>query len=394
VLARLLLTRPDLLLLDEPTNHLDLRRMEWLEGYLRRYRGAVLVISHDRRFLDHTARRVLELSGGTIREYAGNYSYYARRKEEERKRRQIDYQRRQEEIASLKEFIARASGRARAIGQGPKRGRDHYGRVASKVAKQAKSAERRLERMEKVNKPWEPDTLNARFRPETRHGQWAIQAAGLGKGYGGRTLFSGVDLSVEYGERVAVIGPNGAGKTTLLRVLLGQEPPDAGESRIGAGVKVGYLAQRQESLDPERTLLEEVLSEREGTETEIRNLLACFLFRRDEVYKKVGALSSGERVRLALAKLLASGCNLMVLDEPMHHLDFDTRERMEQALEGYAGTLIAVSHDRLLLDRLAERLVIIEGGTAAQYPGNYSDYLQSGGDGERVERALRAISGE
>ncbi|MBW3625825.1 MAG: ABC-F type ribosomal protection protein [Armatimonadetes bacterium] len=391
MLARLLLMQPDLLLLDEPTNHLDLGALEWLEKYLGRFRGALLVISHDRRFLDHTVNRILELDGRKLREFGGNYSFYAQQKEEERRRQEVEYRRQQEEIASLKAYIKRASSRARAIGQGPKRGRDHYGRVASKMAKQAKAAERRLDRIERVQKPWEPDTLNARFQPETRHGQWAARAESLSKCYGDRVLFRRVDLSIAYGERVAIIGPNGAGKTTLLRILLGEEPPDEGESHLGPGVKVGYLAQHQENLNPEHTLLEEALAERNASETEVRTLLACFLFRRDEVFKKVGALSSGERVRLALVRLLASGCNLMVLDEPTHHLDIDTRERMEEALEEYPGTLLLVSHDRLLLDRLAERLVIIEGGEVTQYPGNYTDYLHSGEDDERVERALMAI---
>jgi ATPase subunit of ABC transporter with duplicated ATPase domains len=392
MLARLLLSEPDLLMLDEPTNHLDLRTMEWLEAYLGRFRGAILTISHDRRFLDHTVRRILELDQGVLKEYAGNYSAYVDKREEERRRQTIEYQRQREEIQALREFVARALGRSRAIAQGPKRGRDYYGRVAEKVAKQAKAAERRLERIERVKKPWEADALHANFAPAARHGQWAVSSAGISKSYGGRTLFRDLRLDVGYGERVAVIGPNGAGKTTLLKVLLGELSPDSGEARLGASVKIGYLSQHQENLNPENTVLQEALSARNATETEIRNLLASFLFRRDEVFKKVGSLSSGERVRLALAKLLASGCNLMALDEPTHHLDIPTRERMEEALEGYGGTLLLVSHDRLLLDRLAERIVLIEGGRVTQYPGNYSDFLQRDRDEERVAAAIRAIA--
>lgn len=391
MLARLLLRAPDLLLLDEPTNHLDLRMLEWLEGYLKRYRGAVLVISHDRRFLDHSVGRILELDGGRIREFGGNYSFYVQKKEEERRRQQIEYQRQQEEIQALQEFISRALGRAHGISEGPKRGRDFYGRVASKVAKQAKAAQRRMDRIDRVKKPWESDGLMAQFQPEGRHGQWAVQAQGISKAYGEKQLFAGVHLDISYGERVAVIGPNGAGKTTLLRVLLGQEPPDAGEVRVGPSVEVGYLAQHQENLNPEQTLLQALMDEQTTTETEARKLLACFLFRRDDVFKKIGLLSSGERVRLALAKLLASGCNLMVLDEPTHHLDIPTRERMEEALQSYRGTLLLVSHDRLLLDRLAERLVILEDGEVRQYPGNYSEYLESGKDEEWIEGTLRAM---
>ena len=394
MLARLLLGEPDLLLLDEPTNHLDLRMLEWLEGYLRRYRGALLVISHDRRFLDHTVGRILEMDGGVLREYAGNYTAYAEKKEEERKRQRIEYQRQQEEIEALQAYIARAQGRARAISQGPKRGRDHYGRVAEKMAKQAKAAEKRLERIERVKKPWESDEADVTFRVDARHGQWAVRAANLTKRYGDHTLFHDLTLDIGFGERVAVIGPNGAGKTTLLRVLLGEEPPTAGEARVGASVKAGFLTQHGQHMNDENTLLAEVLADRDATETEVRTLLACFLFRRDEVFKKVGSLSSGERVRLALAKLLASRCNLMVLDEPTHHLDIPTRERMEQALESYGGTVLLVSHDRLLLDRLAERIVLIEDGEVTQYPGNYTDFLERGGDAERVEAALRAMAVE
>ena len=392
MLARLLLARPDLLLLDEPTNHLDVRMLEWLEAYLARYRGAVLVISHDRRFLDRAVTRILELDGGRLREFGGSYTFYAAKKEEERRRQAVEYRRQQEEIQALQEFIGRALGRARAIGQGPKRGRDHYGRVAEKVAKQARAAQRRLDRIERVKKAWDADAVEARFEPEARHGGWAIRAHGLSKSYGACTLFHDVTVDLAYGERLAIIGPNGAGKTTLLRLLLGREDPDAGEARLGPATRVGYLAQHQESLDLDQTLLQAVLEGRSASETEVRTLLACFLFRQDEVHKKVGALSSGERVRLALARMMASGCNLMVLDEPTHHLDIATRERMEEALEGYTGTLLLVSHDRRLLDRLADRLLILEDGRVTGYPGSYSDYRESGGDEERVARALQAIT--
>jgi ATP-binding cassette subfamily F protein 3 len=216
--------------------------------------------------------------------------------------------------------------------------------------------------------------LSAAFRPERRSGQVVFEAREVRKAFGERVLFDSLDLTVSYGERIGILGPNGAGKTTLVRVLMGQEPATSGEVRLGASVAPIFLTQEQEHLDPNRTVLETIEGAGRLTHTEARTLLACFLFREDEVFKRVGDLSAGERVRLAVAGAVLSGANLLVLDEPTNHLDIDTRERLEEAIAAYSGTLLVVSHDRYLLDRLAERLLVVGDGRVQDYPGNYSDW--------------------
>jgi ATP-binding cassette subfamily F protein 3 len=376
MLARLLVGEHDLLLLDEPTNHLDIRMLRWLEDYLRGYRGAYLVVSHDRRFLDRAVTRILELDRGRLAEYAGSYTFYAEAKRRALERQVEDYTLQQRQIRALREFIVRQLGWAAKGQAGPKAGRDHRGRIAEKIAKRAHAAERRIEQMEAVKKPRDIAHLSAAFPPERRSGHIVFETRGVAKSYGPRTLFAGLDLSVTYGERVGIVGANGAGKTTLVRVLMGHEPPSAGEIRTGASVLPLYLAQEQEQLDPDWTVLETVEETGRFSHTEARTLLACFLFRENEVFKRVRDLSAGERVRLAVAGAVVSGANLLVLDEPTNHLDIDTRERLEDALAAYSGTLLVVTHDRYLLDRLTGRLLILDDGRVEDYPGNHSEWEQ------------------
>lgn len=372
MLARLLVGEHDLLLLDEPTSHLDIAMLRWLEEYLSTYRGAYVVASHDRRFLDTSAGRIVELDGGQTSEYSGNYAFYAEEKRRELVRRQIEYVTQQREINALRQFVARQLGWAQQGSEGPKRGRDHRGAVSAKVAKRAKAAEKRLARMEPLEKPREAETVDAVLSPKRRSGQVVFETRGLTMRYGSRTLFEGLDTWVSYGDRIGIVGPNGAGKTTLLRLLLGQETPTSGEARAGAGVTPCWVAQEHEELDPRVTVYETVAQAGRMSVTDARTLLACFLFRELEVFKRVGDLSGGERSRLAVAVAVVSGANLLVLDEPTNHLDIDTRNRLEDALAAYTGTLIVVSHDRYLLNRLCRRLWVLEDARITDWPDTFS----------------------
>lgn len=371
-LAKLLLAQPDVLLLDEPTNHLDIAMLEWLEEWLKGFHGAALIVSHDRRFLDNVVSRILELEDGNLTAYAGNYSEYARQKELALRRQEEAYRQRQREIQGIQEFIRRQLQLAARIEGGPKRGRDHYTRIAGKVARRAQAGRKRLEQMEHVEKPHQEKHIRLSFNDVADSGYEVIVAENLSKQYGSRKLFAGVNLYIRRGDRLAIVGRNGAGKTTLLRIPLGLEQPDTGTVRIGSHVQPGYLAQEHENLNPHRTVLDEVRSAGSAAQHEVRALLASLLFRGHEVHKLVRNLSEGERVRVALAKLLVSGANLLILDEPTNHLDIATRERVEAALDAYTGTLLLVSHDRYLLDRLTQQTLLLENGKATLYPGNYS----------------------
>ena len=377
MLARLLLGEHDILLLDEPTSHLDITMLRRLEETLGAYRGAYLVVSHDRRFLDRTVSRIVELDGGRVTEWAGNYSKYAEAKRVAMEGQRAAWLDQQRQINVLREFIGRALGWAAKGESGPKRGRDQRGRIAEKVARRAHAAERRIEHMDRVEKPREGPRLSAAFQPERRGGQVVFEARAMSKTYGGRSLWEDAGLWVQYGERIGIVGPNGSGKTTLLRVLMGLEEPTAGEARQGAGLVPLYLDQEQRNLDPDRTVLETVEATGRMSRTEARTLLACFLFREDEVFKRVGDLSGGERARLAVAGAVVSGANLLVLDEPTNHLDIDTRERLEDAISAYTGTLLVVSHDRYLLDRLTRRTWSLEDGRLEDYGGPFHAWEQS-----------------
>jgi ATP-binding cassette subfamily F protein 3 len=378
LLARALVGEHDLLLMDEPTSHLDIEMIRWLETFLAGYSGAYLIASHDRRFLDRTVRRIIEVENQGIHEYSCGYSAYAEAKRAALERQKEDYILQQKQIRSLKEFVSRQMGWAAATQGGLKRGRDQRGRISEKMAKRAHAAERRIEQMAVVAKPRDEHHLSARLQPSGRGGHIVFEAKDLAKSFSDKPLFTDVNLTVTYGERIGLIGANGAGKTTLLRVLLGQETSTQGMVRTGASLEPLFLAQEHEQLDAMGTVLDAVQQAGGLTHTEARTLLACFLFRQDEVFKRVGDLSGGERARLAAATAVVTGSNLLVLDEPTNHLDIDTRERLEDALEAYSGTLIVVSHDRSLLDKLANRLWIIEEGKITDFAGRYCDWEETG----------------
>lgn len=354
-LARLLLEQPDLLLLDEPTNHLDLDAIEWLEGYLAEaYRGAVLMVSHDRVFLDRTVTKIFAVHDGTVETYPGNYTFYVQERRRRLEAAEEEWRRVQEERARLEAYVRRYKAGNRAT--------------------QAKSREKMIARLPSVERPRTDERrMRLTFEPATRAGREVLEVEGLGHRFDGRALFRGFSAKVERGERVGLIGPNGAGKTTMLKVLVGELAPAEGEALWGAGVEVGYFSQDLRGLDDDRTVLDEIMSAGDFTLEEARSLLARFLFRGDDVFRKVAHLSGGERNRLLLAKLVISRANVLVLDEPTNHLDIPAREALEEALAAFPGTMFFVTHDRYFL-RLATRLWIFEGGRVRDFRGGYAEW--------------------
>ncbi len=370
-LARLLLARPDVLLLDEPTNHLDVAALRWLQTFVREYPGAVLIVSHDRAFLDALVTTVLELDDAThtITAYPGTYGDYVEERERRAAKLLDDYRRQQERIgavrANIRAVASNAAKTERATQNDYLRGR------SKKVARTAKVRERKLERLlesdEKIERPERPWHLKLDFGATPRGGQRVLALEGVGKGFDGRALFADVEAEIRHGERVALLGPNGSGKTTLLRIIGGALDPDAGAARIGAGVRTGYFAQEQEGLDPNQTVLEAVRAAAPIGETEARNFLHFFLFAADAVFRPIGKLSHGERARLILARLALGGVNFLLLDEPLNHLDIPSREQFEAALENFDGTILAVVHDRYFVQRFAERIWALHDGRLVEY---------------------------
>jgi len=370
-LARLLLKNPSLLLLDEPTNHLDISALEWLEGYLSRFTGAMLIVSHDRTFLDHTVTRVLEMNDGThkVTSYAGTYSDYAQAKAREREKTWQTYKEQQGRIGRLKRAIGQLKGRAGKIEH--ETIHYHYRKIAKKVARQATVRQRRLQRMldseEHVEKPEQGWEMKIEFVNTPPSGQDVLVCEGLTKRYGEHLLFADVNLVLRRGERIALTGPNGSGKTTLLRLIVGKETASSGLLRLGANVRVGYYSQEQETLDWDLTLLESVRQAAPLSETEARSFLHYFLFAGDAVFTPVRSLSYGERARLALGVLVLQGCNLLLLDEPINHLDIPSRERFEQALSTFEGTVLAVVHDRYFIERFVEAIWLLRDQTITRH---------------------------
>ncbi|MCA1667371.1 MAG: ATP-binding cassette domain-containing protein [Thermomicrobia bacterium] len=370
-LARLLLTQPDVLLLDEPTNHLDLTALHWLEALLRDYPGAVLIVSHDRAFLDALVLHILALDDAThtITAYPGNYSAYA----DERARRAVqlldDYRRQQEQIAEVRANIRAVAGNAMKTERATQN--DHLRRLSKKVARTAKVRERKLEKLlaseEHIERPERQWRLKLDFGASPRGGQRVLALEGISKQFDGHALFTGVEAEIRHGERVALLGPNGSGKTTLLRIISGALPPDSGAVRIGASVRPGYFAQEQEGLDPNQTVLDAVRAAAPIGETEARNFLHFFLFAADAVFRPIGQLSYGERARLVLARLVLGGVNFLLLDEPLNHLDIPAREQFEAALENFDGTILTVVHDRYFVQRFAGRIWALEDGKLVQH---------------------------
>ena len=360
-LGKLLLTNPDLILLDEPTNHLDIASVAWLETYLKDYPGAVLIVSHDRYFMDRVVKKIIEVEQGRISMYSGNYTAYAEKKAAEREVALKHYYNQQKMIRHEEEVITKLKSFNR-----------------EKSIKRAESREKRLEKIERLEKPRElNDSMHLTLSSSAVSGQVVLSVENLSKRFGSRQLFEHLDFTIRRGEKTALIGENGSGKTTILKILTGAMTPDEGRIRLGAQVEIGYYDQEQHSFNENNTLFDEIRESYPAmTDTEIRNLLASFLFTGDDVFKPIPALSGGERGRLSLAKLMLSPCNFLILDEPTNHLDIVSREILEEALSSFEGTLLFVSHDRYFINRLARRTLELDGKGLTEYIGNYDDYLE------------------
>jgi ATP-binding cassette subfamily F protein 3 len=372
-LARVLLGEPQLLLLDEPTNHLDIDALEWLEMWLGQFRGAALIVSHDRSFLDHTISRILDLDPveHTAIEYVGDYSAYVGAWEKKRAKQWAQWRDQQYEIRRVKQDIAQTKNQARSVELTTTPGQPGARRLAKKVAKKAKAREKKLERFldseERVEKPRLSWRMKLEFDNMPQSGQDVLTLEEVAMRFDGMPLFGGVNQVLRQGERVALVGPNGAGKTTLLRLITAELKPTAGRIRLGSNVRLGYYAQEQETLDETQNALQTIRAVAPLGETEARGLLHYFLFTGDDVFVPVGDLSYGERARLTLATLVARGCNLLLRDEPINHLDIPSRERFEQAMRAYEGTVVAVVHDRYFIERFATALWVVGGGSVRRY---------------------------
>ena len=376
LLGKLLITEPDVLILDEPTNHLDLKSMVWLENYLRSSSLAVILVTHDRYFMDRIVNKVLDIEGGTARLYTGNYSDFAVKKEAERKTSMRAWLNNQAEIRHQEEVIAKLR---------------RFNR--EKSIRRAESREKALAKTARVQKPFVlDDAMKLHFTACSVSGFDVLNVWDLAKSYGDLSLFQGVSFEVKRGEKLAVIGANGTGKTTLLKIIVGLEHADSGEVEPGAGVRMAYYDQEHHVLDDRNTVFDEISDAYpDMTNTEIRSLLASFLFTGDDVFKLVGELSGGEKGRLSLCKLMLSKANLLLLDEPTNHLDMSSKQILEEALNSYDGTVIYVSHDRYFINSTATRILELEDGSFANYAGNYDYYLEKKAD-PSFDRS-RAIAG-
>ncbi len=356
-LARILLAEPDLILLDEPTNHLDLDSLIWLEEYLVQTRSALMLVSHDRVFLDTVVHRLLELENGRITAYPGDFQHYLEEKEKRIHSQWSAYNHQQEQIRQIKRFIDR--NRARKD-----RARQVQGRI------------KMLEKMDRIEPPLSPDRFSFSFPPPSRAPKVVLQMQNVSKRYGEEQVFRDISLTLQRGDRVALLGPNGAGKTTLVKLMAGVLDPDSGQRSIGTGVRIAYFAQQQlELLNPQQTVLESLSSVAgDMAQGQLRNLLGGFLFRKDEVEKLVSVLSGGERSRLLLCQILVQQANFLLLDEPNNHLDIQGRRVLEEALGAYGGTVCLVSHDRHLINTIANKVLVITNGRAETFPGNYDDF--------------------
>jgi len=368
LLAKLLLQEPDLLVLDEPTNYLDLKALEWLESYLQAWRKSLIIVSHDRYFLDQVVSRIWELEGGTVTAYRGNYSAYLTERAHRRERQRREYEEQQELIARTEDFIQRYK--------------------AGQRSKQARGREKQLDRLERIQPPRERRALSMRMRASLRSGDEVLTSEGIVVGYptmpdtdtdatGPMRLFDTGKLRIERGDRIALLGPNGCGKTTFLRMLMGEMEPLQGRVRRGASLRIGYLPQTHDWFDPSLSVLQQLMAESKLKRDQALHHLARFLFTGDAVDKRVASLSGGERSRLGLAILTLRGANWLILDEPTTHLDVASREVLEQVLAGYNGTLLFVSHDRYLVDAVATHVWMVREDHLEQFEGNYSEYAQA-----------------
>lgn len=354
-LAKALLREPDFLFLDEPTNHLDIGMIEWLEKFLQDYPGGVLIISHDRFFLDRVATRILEIENKAVTSYEGNYTYYMKVKADRRAALKSAYEKQQEHIKKTEEYIRRYK--------------------AGIKSKQARGRQSQLNRLERIVLPPESATFNyfaLNAPPECA--QRVLELEDVSFSFGKHKIFENVEMLIRKGDGVALVGPNGAGKTTLLRLIVGELESPTGEIRVGSRVKIGYFSQQHEGLNPENTVLDEITYEFGLSEEQARSYLGAFLFRGDDVFRRIGELSGGEQSRVAFLKLMLTGANFLVLDEPTNHLDIPAKEAVEEALMAYPGTFLAVSHDRYFLDKVANCTIELADGQLTEYEGNYSYY--------------------
>lgn len=360
LVAKMLLEEPEILLLDEPTNNLDIKTLEWLEDYIKQYKGSVLVVSHDRYFLDHVIGRVLELDTDGIEEYDGNYSKYIQDKEQRFLERYKAYENNQYITHRMEMQVRRLKSMNSQILRG----------VANKI-------ENRLNKMEKIDKPiFEKKSMRMNEFSGSRSGATLLEAVGIAKSFEQKELFSDIDLTIEKGDRIGIIGENGSGKTTLLKILLGQEMPDDGIIEISSTAKIGYLTQDTSFEDEEKTILETFIQSFDSmSQGEARNKLASMLFTSDDVYKKIKVLSGGEKIRLKLCILMNQNLNLLVLDEPTNHLDLNSREVLEENLMNYSGTLLFVSHDRYFLEKMTNKIWNLENKQMEVFSGNYDEYI-------------------
>ncbi len=377
-LAKLLLERPAFLLLDEPTNHLDLEARNWLESYLQSYPYAYVLVSHDRFFLDVTVRKIAELWNNQVHFYAGNYTRYLAQRTERRAQLESAYKNQQDRIRQLEAFINRF-------------------RYQATKAKQVQSRIKELEKIERIEIPPEEKTIHFKFPQPKASGRIVAEFKDVAKSYGERLVFRDVSFVIERGERIALVGVNGAGKSTLIKILAGVEPVTHGEFKLGHNVQADYFAQDQyKELDQDGQLLYELAEVTPQTPlVELRNLLGCFLFSEDDVFKKIGVLSGGERNRFALARLLLKPSNFLLLDEPTNHLDMRAKDVLLEALQGYTGTVVFVSHDRYFIDKLATRVFEVADQRITPYPGNYEDYLwrkEHSGEAPPAEAAAAPVS--
>ena len=376
-LSKLLLTKPDILLLDEPTNHLDLPAIEWLEEYLKSYKGTILLISHDRFFLDEITGRTFEMVNGKIIEYSGNYSFYIKQKEKNYSVMLKAYTKQQTEINRQEEIIERYRSFNR-----------------EKSIKAAESRQKRLDKVEVLEKPSESKGLGRIvFKEKIKSGRDALIIENLSKSFDDKELFSGINLDLKREDKLALIGDNGIGKTTLFKIILGEEKQSSGNVIIGKNVVFGYYDQEQKNLDTNKTILDEVWDTYPDlTVTEIRSYLGHFLFSGDDVFKKISKLSGGEKCRISLLKLVLSNSNFLLMDEPTNHLDIPSREALEEALKSYEGTVLLISHDRYFLNKIAEKIIELKNNGITTYLGNYSYYSEKKKKPDRFEEVEKEIS--
>ena len=360
-LSKLLLSKPDIILLDEPTNHLDMNSISWLEGFLSDYKGSVIIVAHDRYFLDKIVSKVIEIDNGTVTTFSGNYTDYASKKAVLRNMQLKAYMNQQREIKHQEEVITKLK---------------QFNR--EKSIKRAESREKMLDKIQILDKPSTlNDKMNIRLEPGIESGNDVLKVTGLSKAFDGNRLFNNISFEIKKGERVALIGNNGTGKTTILKILNGIIPADSGVVELGSNVYIGYYDQEHHVLDPDKTLFQEIQDAYPDlNNTKIRSTLAAFLFTGDDVFKYIRELSGGEKGRVSLAKLMLSNANLLILDEPTNHLDITSKEILENALNSYTGTVLYVSHDRYFINSTSTRILELTANTLVNYIGNYDYYLE------------------